>query len=269
MSADGARSRDAARDPLVPPPWGGDATFAGLDRATRLLVGAAAAVAAGSEDEIRARLAESVGMVPVAWMEEMILQSYLFAGFPRALNAMREWRRESGVEAPASDEGAGGGDAELGDAGGDGAEVGDGAVVGDAGGGDAVGGDADDGDTSPARWRARGEATCATVYGAFYEKLRGNIRALHPALDEWMIVEGYGKVLGRPGLDLRRRELCIVAACAASRQNRQLHSHLHGALHAGATSAEVEGAIDAAAPMLSADEARSVRMLWARVLGKG
>ena len=232
MSADGARSRDAARDPLVPPPWGGDATFAGLDRATRLLVRAAAAVAAGSEDEVRARLAESVGMVPVGWMEEMILQSYLFAGFPRARNAMREWRRESGVEAPAADE-----------------------VDGE---GDAVGG-----------WRGRGERTCATVYGAFYEKLRGNIRALHPALDEWMIVEGYGKVLGRPGLDLRRRELCIVAACAASRQNRQLHSHLHGALHAGATRAEVEGTIDAVAPMLGADEARSVRMLWARVLGKG
>ena len=62
---------------------------------------------------------------------------------------------------------------------------------------------------------ARGEATCAAVYGAMYETLRENIRALHPALDEWMITEGYGKVLSRPGLDLPRRELCIVAACAA------------------------------------------------------
>ena len=35
-----------------------------------------------------------------------MLQSYLFAGFPRALNAAREWRRVSGAPAPADDEGA-------------------------------------------------------------------------------------------------------------------------------------------------------------------
>ena len=229
----------------MPPAWGGDATFSGLDAATRLLVRAAAAVAAGSEDEIRRELAEATGTVPPLWMEEMILQSYLFAGFPRALNAMREWRRLSGTgvvgdEGPGGDRGPGSGDrssdAHLG------AQV--------------------------SAWRARGEETCATVYGEFYEKLRANIRALHPELDEWMIVEGYGKVLGRPGLDLKRRELCIVAACAASKQNRQLHSHLHGARNAGATSAEIEGTLDAVAPMLGAEEARGVRMLWARVAGR-
>ena len=62
-----------------------------------------------------------------------------------------------------------------------------------------------------------------------YDRLRENIRHLHPLLDDWMIDEGYGKVLSRPGLDLPRRELCIVAACAATGQDRQLHSHLHGA----------------------------------------
>ena len=67
--------------------------------------------------------------------------------------------------------------------------------------------------TTPSEWRARGRSRRApTVYGPMYEKLRVNMRALHPALDAWMIVEGYGKVLGRPGLDLPRRELCIVAA---------------------------------------------------------
>jgi 4-carboxymuconolactone decarboxylase len=219
-----------ARDDRMPPAWGGDASFAGLDPATRLLVRAAAAVAAGSEEEVRAGIADAVGAVPVAWMEEMILQSYLFAGFPRTLNAAREWRRLSGIDAPAADAGE---------------EY-----------------------ERTEEWRARGEATCATVYGPFYERLRGNIRALHPALDAWMIVDGYGKVLGRPGLDLKRRELCVVAACAASRQHRQLHSHLHGAVHAGATSAEIEGTLDAVAPMLGADEARGVHMLWERVRGK-
>jgi 4-carboxymuconolactone decarboxylase len=59
-----------------------------------------------------------------------------------------------------------------------------------------------------------------------------------------MIADGYGKVLSRPGLDLKTRELCIVAACAASSQQRQLHSHLHGALNAGASVSQVSEALE-------------------------
>jgi 4-carboxymuconolactone decarboxylase len=116
-----------------------------------------------------------------------------------------------------------------------------------------------------AAWRARGEATCATVYGPMYDRLRVNIRELHPALDEWMIEEGYGRVLGRPGLDLKRRELCITAVCAATEQDRQLHSHLHGALHAGASTGEVDGALEAGVVPLGATARARVAHLWARV----
>ena len=77
-----------------------------------------------------------------------------------------------------------------------------------------------------------------------YDRLRENIRHLHPLLDDWMIDEGYGKVLSRSGLDLPRRELCIVAACAATGQDRQLHSHLHGARNAGASVGAVDAAVD-------------------------
>jgi len=117
-------------------------------------------------------------------------------------------------------------------------------------------------------WRVLGEETCETVYGDMYERLRGNIRRLHPALDDWMITEGYGKVLSRPDLDLGRRELCIVAACAASMQDRQLHSHLHGALNAGVDQSVVDATIEAIADLLGEARARSVRLLWARVRGK-
>jgi len=91
---------------------------------------------------------------------------------------------------------------------------------------------------------------------------------LHPALDAWMIVEGYGKVLSRQALDLRRRELCIVSACAMARQDRQLHSHLHGAKHAGASPEEVLGAINAVADLLGPDDTRRYHQLFARVLGR-
>jgi 4-carboxymuconolactone decarboxylase len=101
-----------------------------------------------------------------------------------------------------------------------------------------------------------------------YERLRENIERLHPLLDEWMITEGYGKVLSRPGLDLMRRELCIVAACAAAGQERQLHSHLHGALNVGVPAGVVDEAVEAIAGVIAEEAARSTRMLWARVRGK-
>src|SRR5947199_4149212 len=101
-----------------------------------------------------------------------------------------------------------------------------------------------------------------------YSRLRYNIRALHPLLDHWMISEGYGKVLSRPGLDLARRELCIVAACASTGQDRQLHSHLHGALNVGVHESVLRETFDVLAPLLGEQRTRSVRLLLARVVGK-
>jgi 4-carboxymuconolactone decarboxylase len=201
-----------------------------LDTPTRALVRLAAAITASSEQAVRQEMTQAVGSVQTEWVEELILQSYLFAGFPRALNAAREWRRISGRPAPAEDH------------------------------------DADE--RRGGEWRQRGERTCAIVYGRFYEPLRHNIAELHPALDAWMIVDGYGKVLSRPGLDLKRRELCIVAACAACGQDRQLHSHLHGALHAGASEEEVDATLAAIGDMLAPDDARRFRHLWSRVRRK-
>jgi 4-carboxymuconolactone decarboxylase len=117
-------------------------------------------------------------------------------------------------------------------------------------------------------WRARGEVTCAAVYDGMYDKLRVNIRQLHPALDAAMVVEGYGKILGRPGLDLPRRELCIVAACASTNQDRQLHSHLRGALNVGVPADDVREALDVLAPLVGDSRASSARLLLARVVGK-
>lgn len=98
----------------------------------------------------------------------------------------------------------------------------------------------------PAEWQARGEQICAQVYGEQYARLRESVARLHPDLEQWMLVEGYGKVLGRPGLTLRARELCIVAILVVQRAPRQLYAHMRGALNAGATPDEVEASIDLA-----------------------
>ena len=204
-------------------------TLPPLDDQTRCLVRLAAVIGAGSERQMRALLVEA-RTLPANWVEEVILQSYLFAGFPRTLNAAREWRRISGLPAPAADTDA---DATL------------------PGSADA--------------WRVRGEVTCEHVYGDMYDKLRVNIAKLHPALDHWMITDGYGKVLSRPGLDLVRRELCVVAICALAEQDRQLHSHLHGALNVGATPAQISATLDALTDLLDDDALRRYRMLWGHV----
>jgi 4-carboxymuconolactone decarboxylase len=71
--------------------------------------------------------------------------------------------------------------------------------------------------------------------------------------------------LGRPGLDLRTRELCAIAACAALRQEPQLHSHLHGALHVGAAESDVEAALAEVLPLLDPEDGARARRLWSRV----
>jgi 4-carboxymuconolactone decarboxylase len=111
----------------------------------------------------------------------------------------------------------------------------------------------------------RGERVCATVYGGQYERLRENVRDLHPDLERWMLSEGYGKVLGRPGLDLRVRELCIIAVLAAQDAPRQLYSHLRGALNAGARPDEVEATLAVAASVVPAARSEAACRTWHEV----
>ncbi|MEO5579241.1 MAG: carboxymuconolactone decarboxylase family protein [Gemmatimonadaceae bacterium] len=201
-----------------------------LDAHTRNLVRIAAAIAGAGEGAMRTVMEQAIGSVDPLHVDEVILQSYLFAGFPRALNAARAWRAVSGTLAPPSDAGA---------------------SIDNA-----------------AAWTIKGTETCAIVYGASYTLLRENIRALHPALDAWMITDGYGKVLSRPQLDLKHRELCIVAACAASLQQRQLHSHLHGALNSGASPEEVTAVLDSIDDLIEMSQVERYRTLLLRIIAK-
>ncbi|MBT8478074.1 MAG: carboxymuconolactone decarboxylase family protein [Gemmatimonadetes bacterium] len=158
-------------------------------------------------------------------VEEALLQSYLFLGFPAALTALAEWRELSGGRALPEPEPM----------------------------------DLED-------WRRRGEEVCRTVYGRAYDKLRASVRRVHPAMDAWMIQEGYGKVLAREGLDLKSRELCIVSILSATGWEPQLHSHLRGALHAGCDEASVEYAVEAGLEFTDSGVWReAARHLWSRV----
>jgi 4-carboxymuconolactone decarboxylase len=168
---------------------------------------------------------ESASAVAV---EEALLQSYLFLGFPAALTALAEWRDLTGTGPASAPDPAG-----------------------------------------ATAWARRGEAVCRTVYGRAYDKLRGNVRRVHPAMDEWMVREGYGKVLAREGLDLGTRELCIVAILAATGWEPQLHSHLRGALHAGCDPVSVTEALEVGLDMNPVPAWRDgAKSLWERVAAR-
>ncbi len=157
-------------------------------------------------------------------VEEALLQSYLFLGFPAAIEGLRRWRN-LGVEPPALAE------------------------------------------EDPALWLERGERTCATVYGDHYERLRENIARFHPDLDRWMVLEGYGKVLGRPALSLAVREQLIVAVLVVQAESgrRQLRSHLKGALNAGVSPGDVLRTIEHAAAFGPPQNRELALKLWSVV----
>lgn len=85
----------------------------------------------------------------------------------------------------------------------------------------------------PGGWEKRGIRLCRRIYAHTTDRMLENMRALHPALAEWIVWEGYGKVLSRPGLSPAEREACAVASLAALRAWPQLESHARGALRVG------------------------------------
>ncbi|HET7234716.1 MAG TPA: carboxymuconolactone decarboxylase family protein [Longimicrobium sp.] len=192
----------------------------------RALVRVAAALATRDAAAVGAALTDAAKVADATAVEEVILQSHLFVGFPDALNALGVWRNISGLPAPAPS-------------------------------GEAAG-----------EWEARGERVCEAVYGRNYLKLRDNVRQLHPDFEGWMVTGGYGRVIGRPGLDLATRELCIAALLAVWNVPRQLHSHLRGALNAGARVDEVDAAVEIACEMIIPGAAAGVRALWDEIRAK-
>jgi 4-carboxymuconolactone decarboxylase len=199
-----------------------------LDARTAALVRVAAAVARGKVPELELRFtAARDARVPGLWIEELLLQSMLVVGYPLALVAFGTWR---GLGVPVE---------------GDGAE--------------------DLAHADWEAWAARGAAVCREVYGRAYHKLLVNLRALHPALEDLVLVDAYGKVIGRPGLDLKRRELCTVATTAVLGTAEQLHSHLRGALNTGASPDEIGAVLGLIEEDLDADERRLAEEQWADV----
>ncbi len=119
------------------------------------------------------------------------------------------------------------------------------------------------------RLRVLGERVCRTIYKGQFETLLDNVRKLHPDLAEWMLLEGYGKVLGRRGLPLNVRELITVSLLASTGWERQLFSHIRGAIHAGASREEVQGSIEQLRSIIPKKRLQRARAVYKRAVSMG
>ena len=168
------------------------------------LILAAAAATQGRPATVRAVLSTILeGGAPLEKVREAILQSYLFAGYPRVINALATLREVSGVDG--------------------GAPPVDFRLAAD----------------NAASWEADGQALIRRIYGSRYEKLLDTMVVLSDDLPRWMVLEGYGKVLSRPLLDSHTRELVAVGSLVPLRVPEQLRAHSRGALNVGAKPEEV------------------------------
>jgi 4-carboxymuconolactone decarboxylase len=174
----------------------------------RVLALYAASVALADEETMTAalRLGQRQS-IERALFHEIVLQSYLFLGFPRMLIATDHLdrtipaeKRRSVLEAVSEQESK--------------------------------------------HWYINGLALCRRIYGLNFEALKTRIEATSPDIFRWMIIEGYGKVLSRPGLGIVERELANVAFLMVEDHEQQLHSHMRGSLNVGATLELLEAVVD-------------------------
>jgi alkylhydroperoxidase/carboxymuconolactone decarboxylase family protein YurZ len=177
----------------------------------RCLARVSACIGSGDETRLGEELNSALQCaIPVPVIREAILQTYLFAGYAATINAFIALNDLIGPNPQFFTE-----------------EV-----------------------ASLEDWQQRGTELCKIIYGDQFERLVGNMKRLHPDLAEWMISEGYGKVLSRPFLTPRVRELLIVAMTAVLKVQRQFYSHVRGALHAGASAEELRSVFAEAVPFM-------------------
>jgi 4-carboxymuconolactone decarboxylase len=193
-----------------------------LEPGVEVLVRVSAAIGAGRRDVLADALRDALDL-PRVEVDEALLQSHLFVGYPATIGAFALWRRIAGP-APA------------------------GAGI-----------------ERSVDFDERGARVCERVYGGQYGRVRANVAALHPELERWMLRDGYGRVLGRPGLALAARELCVVAVLCAQDAEPQLYSHMRGALQSGATGREVEATLRVAEGLLPADRREAAWRVWTSV----
>jgi len=186
-----------------------------------LLGSLAAATTLNDEQALKHWLLRCQGVLELETIEELILQTLLFAGYPKTIEALKQVRKiypqsTASKQLAAPDQ--------------------------------------------------AGQNTSRIIYRTYHKKLVGAMNALHPDLTRWMIVQGYGQVLSRPGLSLPERELGVVASLMASGMVHQYRAHVRGAQYAGIARDDILWFTNAFNCILAADLRPAFRAATERAL---
>jgi 4-carboxymuconolactone decarboxylase len=86
----------------------------------------------------------------------------------------------------------------------------------------------------------RGWERLKEIDGEAGERVIDNLKDIAPDFARYIIEFPFGDIYSRPGLDLKSREIAVVAALTAlGNATTQLMVHIHGALNVGCTRQEV------------------------------
>jgi 4-carboxymuconolactone decarboxylase len=167
-------------------------------------------------------------------LHEIILQSYLFCGFPRMLEALFNIAEAlPGREYLASSASSGVDLADLGYS-----------------------------ESEATLFAENGAQLIRRVYGSNFDRLESAIVEMSPEVFRLMVIEGYGKTLSRSGLDSICRELATVAALTVDGRSRQLKAHLRGSLNVGASRAEIDEVLSLVAEFAREDHVEMAETMF-------
>lgn len=82
---------------------------------------------------------------------------------------------------------------------------------------------------------SRGTKSLSRIYGNTTPRLLSNMALLHVDLPRIVLRDVYGRMMSRPGLNLREREIVNVIVLSLQGLDQQLYSHVRGALRVGVT----------------------------------
>ena len=102
------------------------------------------------------------------------------------------------------------------------------------------------------------------IYASAADSVRGHLVELHPDLAAWVREHAYGRVLSRPGIAARMRELLAVAALCVTGPDRQFASHVRGAVRCGADPEEVLQTVKLVGDLMPSDRAPVVQTVLRR-----
>lgn len=86
----------------------------------------------------------------------------------------------------------------------------------------------------------RGLAKLKEIDGEAGERVVESLAGIAPDFARYLVEFPFGDIYSRPGLDLKSREIAVVAALTAlGNAASQLKVHVHGALNVGASRTEI------------------------------